>query len=315
MRKAGVLARIESFLHRDIREKNIKNVLVALSGGADSVALTLALKRSGLHVRALHCNFHLRGAESERDTSFVRQFCKDNKIELKTIDFDTQDYIASHKGTSVEMACRELRYKWFLNQLSLSGFDRIAIGHNADDNIETFFLNLLRGSGSRGLSGMKNDNGSIWRPLLPFHRKELLDYLNELGAEYIVDSSNLSNDYRRNYLRNEIIPKLKDVWKGFDKAIDKSIQNLSAENSLVEKLVNDVQPSTGSPLEVSTITSSPAPLLILKRFIDPAQPFSTTPSEILDAIKADKPHARKWTLRKGIVILRNKKLYLEISKN
>lgn len=304
---------IESLAKFESKRYNINKILVALSGGADSIATAYALKRIGIDIIALHCNFHLRGEESDRDEKFVMNFCASQEIPLLTIDFDVDNYILSHKGISVEMACRNLRHEWFKKKLKEREFDRIATGHNADDNIETFLLNMLRGTGTRGLRGMKSITDTIWRPLISFHRHEILDYLQKNNLSYITDSTNLQSDFRRNYLRNKIIPLLKKEWKGFDSAMDKTIRNLLNENNLVEDVINHTLPLPGKPLSAEIILSSPAPLLLLKRFLDPLGPFVKTPEEIMAAIKANKPHIRKWVLRKGIVILRNGNLFIEMS--
>ena len=285
---------------------------MALSGGPDSVAVTLVLINAGIKIKALHCNFHLRGEESDRDMRFVESFCKNYEVPLEIKEYDVKKFLDTNKGMSLEMACRKLRYEWFDRKLEETGYDRIATGHNADDNIETFFLNLFRGSGTRGLRGMRNDTGKIWRPLLSFHRSDILKYLHYRKQNFIIDSTNLESDYRRNFLRNKIIPLLKEEWKGFNTALDKTIKNIEAENSLLETLLKDTLPSEGSVLSVNIILSSPAPLLIIKRFIDPYGPYSATPQEILSAIKANKPHIRKWKLKWGTVFLRNGSLFVEM---
>lgn len=296
----------------ELRRKGFNKVVVALSGGADSVAATFALHQAGLQILALHCNFHLRGSESNRDMEFVRNFCARLDIPLEIKEFDVDEYVSAHKGCSVEMACRNLRHQWFDEKLKETGYDRIVTGHNADDNIETFFLNALRGSGTRGLKGMTEDTGKIWRPLLAFHRQEILEFLKENNLNYVVDSTNLTSDYRRNFLRNKVIPLLREEWKGFDAALDKTLGNLKTENLLVEDAIARSMPERGEPLSVSTITASPAPLLVIKRFIDPLEPYITTPEEILKAIKANKPHIRRWKLKKGDAYLRNGRLFIEI---
>ena len=303
---------IEAAVKKEAKNLNIQKVLVALSGGADSIATAFILKNIGLEIIALHCNFHLRGEESDRDTIFVKKFCNENHINIQTIDFNVEAYRAINKKMSIEMACRNLRHQWFADKLQQTGFDRIATGHNADDNIETFLLNMLRGSGTRGLKGMKIDNGTIWRPLLKLHKQEILHYLESNKLDFVVDSTNLQSDYRRNYLRNEIIPLLKQQWKGFETSMDKTINNIEAENALVEYMLKETLPLYSQPLSVKSIIDSPAPLLIIKRYIDPLGPYSSTPEEVLDAIKAKKPHIRKWRLKQGILYLRNGNLFVEM---
>ena len=304
---------IEASIKKEASASNIGKVLMTLSGGADSIATAIALKNSGIEILALHCNFHLRGEESNRDMEFVKKFCTDNQISFEIKEFNVLDYLKENKHSSVEMACRDLRHDWFKKKLKETGYDRIVTGHNADDNIETFFLNLLRGSGTRGLKGMIKDNGLIWRPLLNFHRKEILKYIKNNDLNFVIDSTNLKNDYRRNYLRNTVIPLLKKEWKGFDSALDKTIHNLEKENQVIENSLNNVLYEGIRFLSVETIENFPSPMLLIKRFIEPLGPFSTTPQEVLASIKANKPHIRIWRLKRGNLYLKNKILFIEMS--
>ena len=301
--------------YRELRkfgnQYNIHKIGVALSGGADSITLAHALLKAGFDIIALHCNFNLRGDESWRDQKFTERFCTEHNIPLIIKIIDTQQYIREHSGKSLEMACRETRYGWFKEMMLEKGLDRIAVGHNADDNIETFFINLLRGCGTSGLKGMVEDNGTIWRPLLKSHRNRILEYIKENGLNYIIDSSNLENDFRRNFLRNEIIPRLKKEWKGFDKAFDMTLRNINSENKIIEKAVSSALPTSTSPLSVETILQFPDPQLLIRRFISDLSPFTTTPDEILMAIKANKPKIKRWTLKKGSIRLQNGRLFKE----
>ena len=309
MKEENIIREIKN----EVSSLNIRKVLVAFSGGPDSVAATFALKKTGLEIIALHCNFHLRGEESDRDMEFVENFCKEHEIPLHIIHFDVEKYRKEKSGESIEMVCRKLRYEWFHKMLKQFGYDRIATGHNADDNIETFLLNMLRGSGSRGLKGMVEDNGTIWRPLLKFHRKDILEFIYNNNLGYVLDSTNEECDFRRNFLRNKIIPLLKTEWKGFDTAMDKTIGNLQSENEIVEKYLSLHLSSDTETLTIDKIVSFPAPLLLIKRFIEKAGPFSTTPSEILSAINAKKPHIKVWRLKKGEVYLNSRELFIKMS--
>lgn len=304
---------IVASVKKEATELSVKSVLIALSGGADSTATAFALKNSGLQVKALHCNFHLRGEESDRDENFVRSFCSSHEIPLSITDFDVPSYIEKHPGTSVEMACRNLRHDWFKDQLINTGFDRIATGHNADDNIETFLINMLRGCGTRGLRGMEKDNLTIWRPLLSFHRAQILEFLNHHKISYVVDSTNLESDFRRNFLRNKVIPLIKEEWRGFNSALDKTISNIASENKIVESTIEEILREYKNHLPVEKIVSFPAPLLLIKRFIEILGPFSKTPREVFDSINANKPHIRRWRLRNGMLILHNGELFIEMS--
>lgn len=183
-----------------------KRIGVALSGGADSVALFMSLRRY-CPVTALHCDFSLRAAESDGD----REYCIDlarryNNNDIHVIIFDTLR--EQLPGESIEMTCRRLRYGWFEKQAAGLNLDCIALGHHLEDSIETMLLNLTRGTGPKGMSGIAPRRGIYIRPMLNFTRGEIEEYLRKMGIPYRTDSSNLTNDYRRNALRNVIIPQL-----------------------------------------------------------------------------------------------------------
>ena len=223
---------------------NIKGerILVALSGGADSVALLRALLVAGCNCHAAHCNFHLRGDESMRDECFVRELCHQLDVPLSVKDFDVAAWQQEHGG-SVEMACRELRYAWFEQERQRQGCTLIAIAHHADDQIETFFLNLMRGTGVKGLSGMKRMSGHIWRPMLNVTRAQVFDYLNTIGQDYVTDSTNAQNDYRRNRLRNIVLPVLQQQFPQSQQRILDTMGNLSRDHDLLTGLVAEMLPN------------------------------------------------------------------------
>lgn len=185
-------------------------IIVALSGGADSVALLRILHTLGYDCEAAHCNFHLRGAESDRDEMFVRKLCKTMRIPLHTIDFATEQY-AIEKKISIEMAARELRYQWFAEIKEKTKADVIAVAHHQDDSVETVLLNLIRGTGINGLLGIRPKNGDIVRPLLCISRKEITDYLQNAGQEYMTDSTNLQDEYTRNKIRLNLLPLMQEI--------------------------------------------------------------------------------------------------------
>lgn len=191
-----------------------KPVLVAISGGADSVALLHMLVSAGYECVAAHCNFHLRGAESDRDEAFVCQFCESQGVPLRVAQFDTVAYAAEHK-VSIEMAARDLRYDWFFALLDEMKIPVVAVAHHADDAVETFFLNLTRGTGLRGLAGMKPLQGKVARPLLGMSRAEIELYCQAHGLSYVTDCTNLSDDYSRNRIRHHVIPELKKINPSF----------------------------------------------------------------------------------------------------
>ena len=197
-----------------IEEKKLFNlqdkILVALSGGADSVALLRVLQSLGYICECAHCNFHLRGLESDRDETFVRQLCEKQGILLHVTHFDTSAYAKDHH-LSIEMAARELRYEWFEYIRKEIGASVIAVAHHRDDSVETFLLNLMRGAGINGLRGIPVKNGKIVRPLLSVSREDILDYLQAIHQEYVTDSTNLEDEYMRNKIRLNILPAMKEV--------------------------------------------------------------------------------------------------------
>lgn len=205
--------------------------LVALSGGADSVALLLLLKNAGFNVHAAHCNFHLRGDESDRDEAFCVELCQRLGVELHRAHFDTREYAELHK-VSIEMAARELRYKWFEQLRQDIGAAGICVAHHRDDSVETVLLNLVRGTGLRGLTGIQPRNGSILRPLLCVSRAEIEAFLAEKGQKYVTDSTNLEADVQRNIIRLEVLPLLRKLNPAVAENIQRTAENL-AEAQLV----------------------------------------------------------------------------------
>ena len=199
--------------------------LVALSGGADSVALLRILRDLDYKIEAAHCNFHLRGAESDRDEAFVRQLCDSLSIKLHLIHFDTETYASVHQ-VSIEMAARELRYGYFHSLCKDIGAETVCVAHHRDDAVETFLMNLLRGSGIHGLTGIRPKNGPIVRPLLCVGRQDILDYLHSIGQDYVTDSTNLESIVLRNKLRLQVLPLLKQLNPKAVENIDKTANYL-----------------------------------------------------------------------------------------
>ena len=199
--------------------------IVALSGGADSVSLLFVLKHLehelGISVEAAHCNFHLRGAESVRDEEFCKQLCGRLDVPLHLIHFDTQAYADLHR-VSIEMAARDLRYGYFENLRRDIEAQDICVAHHRDDSVETVLLNLVRGTGLRGLRGIQPRNGNIIRPLLSLSREDIVQYLDALGESYVTDSTNLHNDVKRNKIRLDVMPLLRELNPSVNQSIFES---------------------------------------------------------------------------------------------
>ncbi|MGN1480407.1 tRNA lysidine(34) synthetase TilS [Porcipelethomonas sp.] len=212
------------------------NVTAALSGGADSVCLLLALKElsepMGFTVDAIHINHCIRGAESDRDEQFCRDLCKKLEIPL-TINRSDVPKHAKEWGKSIEEAARDIRYSYFAEHLLDS--DKIATAHTASDNAETMLLNLIRGTGLKGLCGIPPVRGSIIRPLIDITRQQVEEYLKEKNQDYVTDSTNLSDDYTRNRIRHKIIPEILEINSGFYKTFAAETDIFREENEFISK--------------------------------------------------------------------------------
>ncbi len=211
-------------------------VVVAVSGGADSVALLAALAASGYECVAAHCNFHLRGAESDRDMRFTQELCAHLDVDLYIKDFDVDERCEA-TGESVEMACRELRYAWFDSLIDRLRAQAVAVAHHREDNIETFFLNLMRGSSISGLTGMRWRNNMVIRPMLDLSRAEIEDYLAARQLQFVNDSTNAENIYSRNRLRNVVIPAITSQFPGAQAGILTSMGILTENNEFYRQAI------------------------------------------------------------------------------
>ena len=243
--------------------------IVALSGGADSVALLLLLVQEGFPVVAAHCNFHLRGEESDRDEHFVRELCHSYDIPLHIRHFDTSAS-AKEEGISIEMAARRLRYAFFEELRTTLGAEAIAVAHHRDDNNETLLLNLVRGTGLRGLSGMKWKNGHIVRPLLGVSRQEIVAFLKEKEQPYVTDSTNAETLYKRNKIRHELLPLLRELNPAIDEALSTTIEHLAEAELLYDERIKTyyaegLLQSTpeGFCIDLNQLKSSTAPSTLL----------------------------------------------------
>ncbi|MFM7682236.1 MAG: tRNA lysidine(34) synthetase TilS, partial [Bacteroidota bacterium] len=223
-------SQFESIKHFYFNSLN-KTILVGLSGGADSIALCEILLGYQIPFQAAHINYNLRGAESLRDESFVREYCNERKIRLHVLSVNTKI------SGNIQHEARSIRYSYFNEILELEGITCIALGHHANDQNEQFFLKISRGSGIEGIAGMSELDGKKWRPLLRFHKTELENFLIEKKINWCSDSSNEKNDYSRNFIRNEIIPNLQSGFPTFIKGLESSLQRLNLERAyLIEKL-------------------------------------------------------------------------------
>jgi tRNA(Ile)-lysidine synthase len=209
-----------------------KKLFIAVSGGIDSIVLVDLLHKLEYEIAVLHCNFSLRGAESDGDEAFVKSFCKERNIEVLVQKFDTKQFASDYK-LSIQVAARKLRYDWFYEQLKNRNFDFILTAHHLNDSLETFLINFSRGTGLDGLTGIPAQNDKIIRPLLPFSREEIELYAEENAIQWREDSSNSSDKYLRNKLRHDVIPILKEVQPTLLSSFENTIKNLQQAQSLV----------------------------------------------------------------------------------
>ena len=210
-----------------------KKLFLAVSGGLDSMVLLHLLQQLPYEIAVLHCNFQLRGLESFGDHDFIQNYCNQNNIPVFSTQFDTEAFAKDYK-LSTQVAARQLRYSWFYELLEEKEFDFILTAHHADDNLETFIINLTRGTGLEGLTGIPEQNDRIIRPLLPFSRTEILQYAEQNKIEWREDSSNASNKYLRNKIRHDLVPILKEINPNFLNAFQKTQSYLQEAQEMVE---------------------------------------------------------------------------------
>ena len=239
-------------------------VIIALSGGADSVALLCLLQTLGYNCEAAHCNFHLRGKESDRDEAFVCQLCAKRQVPLHIVHFNTVR-TAEERHISIEMAARELRYEWFEEIRRKSGANVIAVAHHRDDSVETLLLNLIRGTGINGLRGIRPKNEHIVRPLLCLDRKEIINYLNRTGQDYVTDSTNLQDEYTRNKIRLNLLPMMQEINPSVKESIFNTAEHLSEVSIIYKKSIEEatkrVQTAEGICIDALMQETAPETLL------------------------------------------------------
>jgi len=228
-----MISQFQKHLSQNLFFLTNKKLLLAVSGGIDSMVLLDLFKKSDFEIAIAHCNFQLRGQESNDDQTFIENYSKENTIPLFVTQFDTKAFAEDFK-LSIQVAARELRYKWFYELLKSNKYDYVLTAHHADDNIETFLINLSRGSGLEGFTGIPLQNDKTIRPLLNFGRDEIFNYAKENNIKWREDSSNASDKYLRNKIRQEIVPVLKTLNPNLLSSFQNTIENLQQSMSLVD---------------------------------------------------------------------------------
>ena len=277
--------KVRQFIEREELLEKGNKTLVALSGGADSVALLRVLLQLGFSCEAAHCNFHLRDKESDRDEAFVRSLCEELQVALHVQHFDTQA-TAESKGISTEMAARELRYDWFEELRQATGCHAIAVAHHQDDSVETLLLNLIRGTGIKGLQGIRPKNRAIVRPLLCVNRQEILDYLQHLGQAYVTDSTNLQTDYTRNKIRLELLPLLSSINPSIKEGLLQTASHLNEVLHIYNKSIAEglARVKDNQGINIDLLLQEPSPQCLLYEAVAPLGFNASQVNDMMEAL-------------------------------
>jgi len=312
--------RFEKFVSDEKLFSADTKLLLALSGGIDSVVLLHLLHRFKVDFAAAHCNFQLRSFESDEDECFVRKLTSNLKIPLFVKKFETETFSKSNK-ISIQEAARELRYNWFGELLETESYNLIATAHHLDDSIETVILNLTNGCGISGLHGILplNQELRLVRPLLFANKKEIIDFASENDINFREDSSNSSDKYSRNLIRHQVISVLENVNKGFVDNFARNIRNFKETEALqkyaIDKIKNEIceEVSTNELLKIDlkSIFKFPSPLTVLFEILKPYGFNSSQAEQIL--AQADNAEAAMYYSEKHFIVRNYKKLI--ISKN
>ncbi|WP_284652602.1 tRNA lysidine(34) synthetase TilS [Flavobacterium terrisoli] len=234
-----MLSKFQNHINANLPFLKEKKLLLAVSGGVDSVVLVQLCHESQLDFAVAHCNFQLRGEESNEDEAFVKSQCEALNIPIFIQKFDTKTFAQQYK-LSIQVVARNLRYEWFLTILEKHNFDYILTAHHLDDSLETFLINFTRGSGLDGLTGIPEQNDKVIRPLLVFSRNEIEAFAREKNISWREDSSNESDKYLRNKLRHDVIPVLKELNPGLLSSFENTINHLKQSQSLVQDASKDL---------------------------------------------------------------------------
>ena len=278
--------RVKQFIETNNLLDSRKLYLVGLSGGADSVALLLILRELGYNVEAAHCNFKLRGEESDRDENFVKELCLKTNIPLHVIHFDTREYASLHQ-VSIEMAARDLRYGYFRQLCKDIGAEGVCIAHHRDDAVETLLMNMLRGAGLHGLTGIRPKNDFVVRPLLSVSRKEITEYLDSIGQNYVTDSSNLVDDVLRNKIRLRVLPLLEEIAPGATANIDKTANYLREAEKVYQAEIDSELEEVDNIMPVVKLMELPSPSAFLHEWLSPFGFNSSQTEQILAAANGE----------------------------
>jgi tRNA(Ile)-lysidine synthase len=279
------ILQVEQYITENRLLAENSKVITGVSGGADSVALLDILHSLKYECVVAHCNFHLRGEESNRDAFFVEELCRKYNLKYERIDFDTEAYAKIH-SISVEMAARELRYNWFEQIRTIHLADRIAVAHHRDDSVETILLNLTRGTGIRGLTGIAPQNEYIVRPLLCLSRGDILDYLKGRKLNYVDDSTNNEDLYTRNKIRLKIIPLLETINPSAKDSIMRTAEHLSQVENIYKSYIQQARAdvSKDDSIDIKALIRYLEPEAVLYELLAPYNFNSATARRIFESL-------------------------------
>jgi tRNA(Ile)-lysidine synthase len=293
-----VLKQFEINIHKNNLFNKTDKLLIAFSGGVDSVVLCDLLTKAGYHFDLAHCNFQLRGTEANDDTSFCETYAKLIHAKCHTIYFNTKNYAVENK-LSIQMAARELRYKWFKELISEHGYTYLLTAHHANDNAETLFVNLTRGTGIKGLQGIPEKQNNTIRPLL-FATKEMIkNYAKKHNIQFREDSSNQEVKYKRNFIRHQIIPELKKLNPILEETLNTSIHYFKQSSQIVTQFCKskfkDICEENNERLKIniSLLLSEPQKETLLFEWLHP-KGFKANQIEQLIIVLSDKNNVGKF---------------------
>lgn len=289
----GIEEKVRAFVVRERLLQPDGKYIVALSGGADSVALLRILLKLGYCVEAAHCNFHLRGEESDRDEAFVKTLCEEREIPLHLIHFDTKTYAEVHH-VSIEMAARELRYRYFEQLRRDIGAEDVCVAHHRDDSVETILMNLIRGTGIHGVCGISSRNGHIVRPLLCVSRADIVAFLHSIGQDYVDDSTNFEDDVVRNKIRLNVVPLLKQINPKASENIVRSAEHLAEVRRVYDSSIENVRQRlwNDGTIDITMLRDEPSPRSLLFEMLNPLGFSPETVGQVFASL--DGPTGRRF---------------------
>jgi len=302
----SLLTRFRAFLETNVQCRADERLLLAVSGGIDSVLMAHLFRESGWSFGIAHCNFQLRGAESDQDEVFVRDLANTWDIPFFVQHFDTEAF-ATENGLSVQMAARALRYRWFEETGTIHGFDYIATAHSLDDSAETALLNFTRGTGISGLGGIAVKNGPVIRPLLFATREDIEAYAASEGISWREDSSNASDKYARNAIRHHVIPVLKGLNPDFLHTAENTLRRLRDTAANLQFLTEQYFGKNPQQIDKEVLMQTPAPRQLLFELL---QPFGFTDEQSRQVAENLSQTGMEWQSPLGYRLLIDRKFLL-----